>query len=595
MPLGDVQLELVNSVEMANKFFSWLSQSREVLGFDTETTGLDPEAGRLRLVQFGDMNAGWSIPWEGWGGVALEALEAYDGPLVGHNAKFDVRWLELHGNIKMKRQNVHCTRLMCHILDPSSSTALKPNAARFVDAKAAHASKALDHAMSEQKWTWATVPIDFQPYWVYGALDTVLTAHLFNVLWPKIQAEFLNVYELEQAVQFVLGDMEARGARIDLNYTNDMSEKLDSYAKQVDDWCMQTYQLKPGSNAAVSKKLIELGADLRNTTPSGTVKLDEESILTQVLFVDELDKFDFPNGNEAQQLAYQVLKRRKSEKIRSTYLDTFIDLVDADGFVHPQINQLGARTGRMSMERPALQTLPRGRIVRDCFIPREGNNLISADFDGIEMRILAHFAGDNNLIAAINSGDIHLDTARRVYGDETIQKKDPRRQVAKSVGFAKIYGAGPEKIALTAGTSIEATKEFLKRYDESFPGVKAFQGQVAHAVHVRRLEEGRAYVKTPIGRLELADGDREYALVNALIQGMAADVFKEALVRLDDTDAGQYLLLPVHDEVIVDAPAKDIEEIKRIVVDAMYDDRWAVPLTVGVDGPLDRWGSKYGG
>jgi DNA polymerase-1 len=150
-----------------------------------------------------------------------------------------------------------------------------------------------------------------------------------------------------------------------------------------------------------------------------------------------------------------------------------------------------------------------------------------------------------------------------VYGDETIQKKDSRRQVAKSVGFAKIYGAGPEKIALTAGTSIEATKEFLKRYDESFPGVKAFQGQVAHAVHVRRLEEGRAYVKTPIGRLELADGDREYALVNALIQGMAADVFKEALVRLDDTDAGQYLLLPVHDEVIVDAPAKDIEEIKK--------------------------------
>jgi DNA polymerase-1 len=211
------------------------------------------------------------------------------------------------------------------------------------------------------------------------------------------------------------------------------------------------------------------------------------------------------------------------------------------------------------------------------------------------MRILAHFAQDPALTDAINSGDIHLATARRVYGDDTISRKDPRRQIAKGVGFAKIYGAGPEKIALTAGVSVDASRDFLRQYDESYPGVKNFQNLLGRVVEARKQNEGRAYVRTPLGRLQLSDNDRDYALLNSLIQGMAADVFKEALVRLDESDAGQFLALPVHDEIIADVPLKDMEEIKNIITKAMSDDRWAVPLTVGIDGPLTSWGAKYGG
>ena len=297
--------------------------------------------------------------------------------------------------------------------------------------------------------------------------------------------------------------------------------------------------------------------------------------------------------NSGQQLAYQVLARRKAEKIRGTYLDAFQEHVDGQNFVHPRMNQLGARTGRMSMERPALQTLPRGRVIRDCFIPRTGNVLLSADFDQIEMRLLAHFAGDQGLIDAINSGDIHTATAQQVYQDSTIGHKDPRRQIAKSVGFAKIYGAGPEKIALTAGVSLAEAKEFLDQYDKNFPGVRGFQTQVAKIAEARKRDEGRAYVKTPIGRLEVSKDDRDYALVNALIQGMAADVFKEALVRLDEAGCGDFMLLPVHDEVIFDVPEDDVDEVKQLITRAMRDDRWAVPITVGIDGPLSRWGDKY--
>jgi len=592
MGLEDVNLELVDSVEKASEFMTWLGQRREVLAFDTETGGLDPEKDPLRLVQFGDVGTGWAIPWERWGGVAIEALQKYRGEMVGHNSKFDVRFLERHSGIRLPRENIHDTRLMCHILDPAASTALKPNAARLVDSTAAYASRALDEAMSTQKWTWATVPVDFQLYWCYGAMDTVLTAHMFSKLYPSIKQSYNRLYDLEQAVQWVLTDMETRGSRIDLEYTRNKSTELQAFANGVTTWCGEKYNISPGSNREVTETLLKLGIELTSRTSSGGYALDED-VLTSIIG-GNLEDVDFSTLNEGQVLAYQVYARRKSEKIRSTYLDVFLESVDENGFVHPRINQVGARTGRMSMERPALQTLPRGRIVRDCFIPREGHSLISADFDGIEMRCLAHFAQDQNLIDAINSGDIHLATAQRVYGDNTIDKKDTRRQIAKGVGFAKIYGAGPDKIAMTAGISLEDAKQFLNQYDTMFPGVREFQNQVGRTVEMRKQSEGVAYVKTPLGRLQKSDNDRDYALVNALIQGMAADVFKEALVRLDESDAGQYLLLPVHDEIIADVPNEDMIEIQQVISKAMSDDRWAVPLTVGIDGPLSRWGAKYG-
>jgi len=591
MGLEGVDFELVNSIELANDLMRWLGQSRSVLAFDTETGGLDPEKEPLRLVQFGDSQKGWAIPWEQWGGVALEVFDKYEGWFVGHNAKFDVRFIEHHAQRKLPRDRIHDTRLMCHLLDPSASTALKQNAARFIDPKAAYASKVLDNAMSEQKWTWRTVPIEFEAYWAYGALDTVLTSRLFDILHPKIQNEYQDVYELERNVSWILADMEARGALVDMEYARSKSQELRDFSNNVQSWCQNVHAVHPGSNAVVNSRLLELGIELTKKTAGGNFALDEEVL--QEIIGGTLEDVDQSKLNDGQNLAYQVYARRKAEKILGTYLTGFEDFIDSNNFVHARINQLGARTGRMSMERPALQTLPRGRVVRDCFIPRPGNVLYSADFDGIEMRLLAHFAQDPALIEAINTGDIHTNTAQRVYGDTTITKKDPRRQIAKNVGFAKIYGAGPEKIAWTAGVSVEEAKKFLDQYDASFPGVKRFQSQVAHVAEQRKRDEGVAYVKTPIGRIEISRENRDYALVNALIQGTAADVFKEALVRLDEAGCGNYMLLPIHDEVIFDIPENEVEEATDLIRRAMADNRWSVPITVGVDGPMRRWGEKY--
>ncbi len=596
MPLENVSFELVNSTARASEFMTWLSQRRPVLAFDTETGGLDPEKNQLRLVQFGDEHAGWAIPWHLWGGVAMEAFDRYEGELVGHNAGFDMRFLELHGGRRMKRDRVHDTMIMAAILNPGQPKGLKPLAARLVDRKAANMSKGLDEAMSKQNWTWATVPVEFEMYWVYGALDTVLTAHLHSKLRPQIEAEYHEVYELERATTGVLRDMEARGIAIDLEYTRAKATSLLSFASAVDQWCRTTYGCGPGQNAQVADVLIGLGAQLTEMTGSGSgrFKLDEDVLLT-VLGVGDIEDIDTPTDRtEAQELAYQVLKRRKAEKVRTTYLDTFMERVDRFGAVHCRINQLGARTGRMSIETPALQTLPRGPLVRDCFVPRPGKVLLSADYDAVEYRLLAHFAQDQALFGAIMAEvDIHTAMARTLYGDQTIGKKDQRRQVMKNVNFARLYGAGVDKIARTAGVTVMEAKKFLTKYDETFPGVKAFTTTVGNVATQRKHDEGTGYVKTPIGRYQPSEDRKEYSLVNYLIQGTAADVLKEALLRLDAAGLGDAMLLPVHDEIIFEVNQEDVAEATSTIMEVMTDNRWAVPLTVGIDGPLDRWGAKY--
>lgn len=592
--LDGVELELVDSVAHAERFLRWLAERRPVLAIDVETGGLDPETDALRLVQFGDEHRGWAIPWDHWGGVALEAIAQYEGELVGHNVGFDARFLELHSGTRLPRERIHDTMTMAHLLDPTQRKGLKPLAARLVDSRGAYASRMLDEAMTKQRWTWATVPIDFEPYWAYGCLDTVLTAHLHRILRPQVERSYKHVYDLEQACSWVLRDMERRGVRVDIDYTHRKRMELDQFGQQVADWCVQAHGVRPGSNAAVSKRLLELGIPLTKRTKSGALALDEETIL-EVLGVSELDAVDPTTLDAGQQLAHQVLLRRKAEKIRSTYLDTFLERADAADVVHCRINQLGARTGRMSVDTPALQTLPRGSVVRDCFIPREGSVLLSADYDAIEMRLLAHFAQDEALLTAIadTAVDIHTAMARAMYDDQSLGKKDPRRQVMKNVNFAKLYGAGLEKIALTAGVPVPQAQEFLTMYDSAFPGVRRFQRQVGHTAEERQREEGVAYVKTPVGRFQPADDNRGYSLVNYLIQGTAADVLKETLVRLDEAGASDWMLLPVHDEIIFTVPEAETGDAMELISTVMPDDRWAVPLTVGIDGPLKRWGDKH--
>ena len=562
LDLESVNLNYVQNNEDVQAFFRWLSEKRDWLAFDTETGGLEHWKQPLRLVQFGDIDTGWAFRADRWLGVVQEVFDIYEGPIVGQNTYFDVRFLEEQGKLKLPRANLHDTKLMAHANDPTKSTSLKALGARFLSPKAKKLQGALQAAMSAQKWGWNDIPVDFEIYWAYGCVDTILTARVAEHFWPSIQSDYKAVYELEQQVSRICSDMEVRGVRIDMEYVNEKYETIQIYTAQLEEYCVNEWGVRPSETQKVAIKLNQLGVDLTKTTATGSWAMDK----------DVLEGIDHP-------LARAVLEHRQKTKIGSTYFGNFINMHDS-GVLHPSINTLGARTGRMSIQNPAVQTLPRGRVVRDAFIPRPNHTWASIDYDNIEMRLLAHFCGDPRMIEAAKTSDMHAAMARIAYKDDSVDKGDPRRQTFKNANFAKAFVAGAEKFAWTAGMEIEEAKEFLAFYDEEFPGVKEFQKRVERVGRDRHASTGRGYVKSPIGRIHFSEKDKLYTLVNSLIQGTAADCFKQSLVDLDNSGFGQYLLLPVHDEIDMELPDESAKEMLVEIERIMYQPNWAAPLTV---------------
>lgn len=560
--LESVNLHYVRNNEDVQAFFSWLGERRNWLAYDTETGGLEFWAQPLRLCQFGDTNTGWAFRADRWLGVIEEVFNTYKGPIVGQNIPFDVRFTEYQGGIKIPWNNLHDTKPMFHAIDPTKSTSLKARTSHMLDARAKKLQGALQAAMAKQKWGWADIPIDFDIYWGYGAFDCVLTARAAEECWPKITEQYMAVYELELQVQRICSNMEMRGVQIDLPYVEEKYAQIRTYTDQLERYCVENYGVRPSENQKVALKLVELGVDLSKTTATGDWAMGR----------DVLEGIEHP-------LAQAVLEHRKKTKIASTYFGNFIKMHD-NGVLHPSINTLGARTGRMSVTNPALQTLPRGRIVRDAFVPRSGNTWASFDFDNIEMKLLAHFCADPKMLEAARTSDMHAAMARIAYKDESIDKSDPRRQTFKNANFAKAFVAGAEKFAWTAGMEIESAKEFLAFYDEEFPGVKAFQKNVERVGRQRLNESGRGYVKSPLGRIHFAEESKLYTLVNSLIQGTAADAFKQSLIDLDNSGFGDYLLLPVHDECDMELPTNQLNEMLPEIEKIMTQSQWRIPLTV---------------
>jgi DNA polymerase-1 len=307
------------------------------------------------------------------------------------------------------------------------------------------------------------------------------------------------------------------------------------------------------------------------------------------------------DGNpEVSALADTVLKQRKADKLAGTYFSNFLT-ESIDGIVHPSVRTLGARTSRMSITNPALQTLPKGDdVVRRAFIPKDKDHvIITSDLDQVEFRMFASLSQDENLISLFNLADAtgsdpFTEIGREVYNDPSMLKSDKRRGLIKSMIYGRLYGAGVAKQALTAGVHEVQMKQTSDAFDNRFPGMSYFQRQIED-IGMRRVKtEGQGYVYTWTGRRLPCDENRVYTLVNYLIQGGAAEIFKSNLVKLDQADLTEMLIVPVHDEIVLQAPREDAEEIKRLVKQCMTTtEGWAVPLTADVDGPLETWGDKY--
>jgi DNA polymerase-1 len=602
--LGDVQLHLVDSVEKAGEFLTWLGERRphDAIAIDTETgeypgrerkDALSPWHGRLRLVQVGDGQQAWAMAWDEWAGAFYQAMDKFDGQIVCHNIGFEARWFDIQSRWKLPWHRAHDTMIMAHIIDPLGVGALKRLAALYVDGRAVALQDTLDEELIKNGWTWGSVPTNFQPYWAYGALDCILTMRLWEKFYEKCgpSGPYNKAYELEMATRRIVTRMEINGARIDLDYSKKKFDELTEYAGSVKTWAKQKYNgVSISSNIQLVRLFESLGAEINEYTPSGQKSASK----------DQLKLLSIEGNDEVKALAEIVLKQRKADKLANTYFSNFLN-DNVNGFVHPSVKTLGARTSRMSIQNPALQTLPKGDdVVRRAFIPKDEDHvIITSDLDQVEFRMFASLSQDPNLISLFNKADAtgsdpFTEIGREIYNDPNMQRSDKRRNLIKGTIYGRLYGAGVSKQALTAGVPENQMRTVSDSLDTRFPGMALFQRQIED-VGMRRLKaEGQGYVYTWTGRRLPCDEDRAYTLLNYLIQGGAAEVFKSNLVKLDQADLTELLIVPVHDEIVLNAPRKDVEEIKRIVKECMTTtEGWAVPLTSGIDGPMENWGEKY--
>lgn len=577
--LSGVDLHKVDTVDEAQDFLRWLGERRPVLAIDTETTGLKwwtPNF--VRLVQFGDAQTGWTVSARRWLGVIEEAMRRYDGPTVFHNASFDLHAFDAAGIARPRR--VHDTMLMHHLVRNDASHSLKPISEQRFGPQATVGEKMLKAAFSKHGWWWDTVPEDFPPYGVYAAMDTVLTARLAEELWPQVDD---TVYERELATMLLLNRAETRGMRIDPTYTELLRQTWVTEAAGLREE-LRAYGLEnPSSGKQLAAFLSEeCDWEPEDWTDTGLPKLDK------VVLAELMGR----TGLTAD-VATRVVRYRRLVKWVTTYLDTFLEDRDEYDRLHATIRTLGARTGRMSISEPPLQQLPRGPEVRRCIIPSEGHKLYGIDYDAQELRVFAHYSGEAGLINAINEGrDMHSYAASMAYGIPYEDVPKERRQIAKNVQYSRIYGAGPAKMAATAGVPESEIVNFINAYDQAFPDVDRFMRMVEGVARQRHRDTGRATINTWGGRTLGVQEDKTYSLVNYLIQGTCADLLKIKLLELEAAGFGDHIIIPVHDEVLFDFPEGPEGEAMAREAESILEERDAfdVVLSVEANGPADSWG-----
>lgn len=584
--MESVQLHTVETVDEAQDFLHWLGQRRPILSIDTETIGLDwTQPGFCRLLQFGDGESGWVISIERWLGLAQIAMQQVCDarvPIAMWNAGFDFHSLDVTGLELPLWSNVHDGLVMHHLEYPVARHGLKPVAEKKYGPWATVGQKMLKEHFKKAKVDWATVSLDEPLYNVYSGFDTVLTDRLVEDLGLSLsQRGLLPAYEREMAAKAILWRAERRGMRVYSEYAEGLRAQwkhdIVELQLQLDAWGIEN----PGSKDQVVAALKRReGWDPEERTPTGEPKLDKATL----------------NGLEDSKIAPLVLEYKRKIKWISSYLDFFIDEQTPEGRIHPTINTLAARTGRMSIQRPALQTLPSHvASIRHCLQPDAGQHFWAIDYDAQELRVAAHFSQDPGLIKLFQDNlDPHSYVASIVYNlpyEELVagQHKD-QRGLAKATGYARLYGAGAAAIAKTAGVPVSQIEEFLRIYDVRFPGLSRWIKEVEATARQRLIHEGEPYVLTPYGRWLNVEPDKMFALVNYMIQGTCADLLKDKIVLLDKCGFGDNIVLPIHDEILFQFPVGDTQgplECKALMEELT---KFSVPLTCHLGGPYATWG-----
>jgi DNA polymerase-1 len=377
--------------------------------------------------------------------------------------------------------------------------------------------------------------------------------------------------ELEMPLVPVLARMELEGIRIDTGFFQTMNDRLDRDLTLIREEIHKVAGEEFNLNS--TQQLREI---LFEKLQLPVLKRTKTGPSTDSSVLEEL-------AGEGHDIPRLMLEYRELEKLRSTYVDALPQLViPRTGRIHTRFNQTVAATGRLSSSEPNLQNIPirtdLGREIRKGFIPADGCLFYGADYSQVELRILAHFSGDEPLVSAFRDGvDVHKQTASVIFGVPLDKVTGDQRGAAKTINFATLYGQGAFSLARQLGIGRDEARAFIEQYFERFSGVRAYLDEQVHTARekgfVETLMGRRRYIPELSAKNWNVRQFGERVAQNTPIQGTAADMIKKAMIdvagALARVDTGARLLLQVHDELLFEVPAGEEDALAEVVVACM--------------------------
>jgi len=567
--------------------------------FDLETTGLDPLTSQIVGLAFcWQTGTAYYLPIRGPAGSSLldenHALDAlkpiFENPAiakVNQNIKFDVNALRRHGIIV---QGIAGDSMLADYLLRAGERShnLDELALRYFG----HANIKYEDLAGKGKKQVTLAEVDVARVAQYAAEDADVAWRLCERLEPDLDRDGLRkLYdELEVPLITVLADLEYTGIRLDVPFLRRLSDEM---SKQLDLIESDVYRLAGRKfNIASPKQMAEVLFNELN------LPVQKKTDLTGVASTDQetLEKlaalgYDLPR---------KIIEHRQLSKLKGTYVDALPALVNPQtGRLHTRFNQTVAATGRLSSSEPNLQNIParteQGKQIRQAFLPEAGWSLLTCDYSQVELRMLAHFCGDESLRQAFaEDRDIHAAVAMQIFGVSEKEITSEMRRMAKTVNFGVIYGISAGGLAQRLGISRDEGAKFIDQYFAKYPKVLGYQQNLLKQVREngfgstimgRRRQFNRSAIRPYSTYQGRNQAERE--AINMEIQGSAADLMKQAMLnvhhRLRNENRRSRMLLTVHDELVLEAPENELHDVAALVRDEMANAlELSVPLKVDV-------------
>ena len=583
--------EVKYSLITENKLDAFLTKLTSVkeLCVDTETSSLNIQEAELAGIALSfKENEGYYIPTLENTETILNKIKLFlENPevkIIGHNLKYDIQILRKFGiNIS---KNVFDTMLAHYLINPESSHKLDVLSENYLNHKCIPIEELIGKPGVNQK---KMTDLEPQEVYYYACEDADISFTLKNILEKELKKLKLSnlFYDVELPLMHVLSDIENNGVKIDVPFLSEMAKKLSSYITETEN---KIFGIAGESfNIASPKQLgVILFDKLKieenpKKTKSGQYSTGEEILL-------KLSKKN--------KIVDLILEFREYKKLLSTYISALPEMVSpSDGLIHTDYAQAVTATGRLSSNKPNLQNIPirtdLGRETRSAFISRnDGDFILAADYSQIELRIIAAFSGDPEMISAFqNEKDIHSITASKVFNVPLNDVSSDMRRRAKEVNFGIIYGISPFGLSQNLDIPRSEAKEIIDSYFTEFKLVKEYMDN-----SIKKAKD-KKYVETILGRRRyLRDIDsRNFTLrgfaernaINSPIQGSAADIIKLAMIKISDwmerEQIKSKMIMQVHDELVFDVVKSEKDEmeknIKKIMENVIKID---VPLTVEI-------------